>query len=71
MDEGKTEEKAIKKKKYVMAMCCPEGEEAEKIKEKILLKLGRQGQRGDDPAERRGPEADRRPCRGGSIQEQV
>jgi hypothetical protein len=40
MDEGKTEEKARKKKKYVMAMCCPEGEEAEKIKEKILLKLG-------------------------------
>lgn len=41
MDEGKTEEKAGKKKKYVMAMCCPEGEEAEKIKEKILLKLGK------------------------------
>jgi len=40
MDEGKNEEKARKKKKYVMAMCCPEGEEAEKIKEKILLKLG-------------------------------
>ncbi|MDH5783173.1 MAG: ribbon-helix-helix domain-containing protein [Candidatus Bathyarchaeota archaeon] len=41
MDEGKTEEKARKKKKYVMTMCCPEGEEADKIKEKILLKLGK------------------------------
>jgi Arc/MetJ-type ribon-helix-helix transcriptional regulator len=40
MDEGKNEEKARKKKKYVMAMCCPEGEETQKIKEKILLKLG-------------------------------
>lgn len=27
-------------KKYVMAMCCPEGEDAESIKEKVLLKLG-------------------------------
>ena len=40
MEEGKTKEKAEKKEKFVMAMCCPEGEEAEKIKEKVLLKLG-------------------------------
>jgi len=40
MGEGKTEEKVKKKEKVVMAMCCPEGESAEKIKEKVLLKLG-------------------------------
>ena len=40
MEESKTEEKAEKKEKFVMAMCCPEGEAAEKIKEKVLLKLG-------------------------------
>ena len=40
MEEGKTKEKAEKKEKLVMAMCCPEGEAAEKIKEKVLLKLG-------------------------------
>jgi len=34
------EEKAQKKEKIVMAMCCPEGEAAEKIQEKVLLKLG-------------------------------
>lgn len=40
MEEGKTEEKAEKKEKVVMAMCCPEGEGAEEIKEKVLLRLG-------------------------------
>ncbi len=39
MEEDKTE-KVEKREKVVMAMCCPEGEEAEKIKEKVLLKLG-------------------------------
>lgn len=39
MEEGKTEDKA-KKEKIVMAMCCPEGEGAEEIKERVLLKLG-------------------------------
>lgn len=34
------EEKAQKKEKVVMAMCCPEGEDAEKIQERVLLKLG-------------------------------
>ncbi len=36
--EGKTKEKVEKKK--VMVMCCPEGEDAENIKEKVLLRLG-------------------------------
>jgi len=40
MEEGKTKERVEKKEKVVMAMCCPEGESAEKIKEKVLLKLG-------------------------------
>lgn len=40
MEKSKAKEKAEKKEKFVMAMCCPEGEEAEKIKEKVLLKLG-------------------------------
>ena len=40
MEEGKTKEKVEKKEKFVMAMCCPEGEGTEKIKEKVLLKLG-------------------------------
>ena len=40
MKEGKTKEKIEKKDKVVMAMCCSEGESAEKIKEKVLLKLG-------------------------------
>ena len=40
MNEGKTKEKAQKKEKIVMAMCCPEGEDVEKIQEKVLLKLG-------------------------------
>lgn len=40
MEEVKTKEKAAKKEKVVMAMCCPEGESAEEIKEKVLLKLG-------------------------------
>ncbi len=38
-DETKTEEKTEKKKKYMMAMCCPEGEDAEKIKENVLIRL--------------------------------
>ena len=40
MEEGKTKEKVEKKEKIVMAMCCPEGEDTEKIQEKVLLKLG-------------------------------
>ncbi len=40
MEGGKAEEKVKKKEKIVMAMCCPEGEEAEEIKEKVLLRLG-------------------------------
>jgi len=40
MKEGETKEKVEKKEKVVMTMCCPEGEPAEKIKEKVLLKLG-------------------------------
>ncbi len=40
MEEGKTEEKVKKKEKVVMAMCCREGEDAENIKEKVLLTLG-------------------------------
>ncbi len=40
MDESKTEEKVKKKEKVVMAMCCPDVEGAEKIGEKVLLKLG-------------------------------
>jgi hypothetical protein len=40
MEEGKTKEKVEKKEKIVMAMCCPEGEGTEEIKEKVLLKLG-------------------------------
>ena len=40
MEEGKTKEKAQKKEKIVMTMCCPEGEDVEKIQEKVLLKLG-------------------------------
>jgi Arc/MetJ-type ribon-helix-helix transcriptional regulator len=35
-----SKEKTEKKEKVVMAMCCPEGEDAEKIKETVLLKLG-------------------------------
>jgi Arc/MetJ-type ribon-helix-helix transcriptional regulator len=34
------EEKAKKKEKICMAVCCPEGEEAEKIQENVILKLG-------------------------------
>ncbi|UCF58488.1 MAG: hypothetical protein JSV15_05295 [Candidatus Bathyarchaeota archaeon] len=40
MEEGKTKEKVEKKEKFVMAMCCPEGEGTGDIKEKVLLKLG-------------------------------
>ncbi len=40
VEEGKTSERAAKKEKVVMAMCCPEGETAEEIKEKVLVKLG-------------------------------
>jgi len=40
MEKEKPKEKPEKKKHVVMAMCCPEGEDAEKIKEKVLLKLG-------------------------------
>ncbi len=40
MQESKIKEKVGKKEKVVMAMCCPEGEDAEEIKEKVLLRLG-------------------------------
>ncbi len=40
MDENKTTEKVEKKEKVMMAMCCPEGEDAERIGENVLLKLG-------------------------------
>ncbi|UCE28940.1 MAG: hypothetical protein JSV85_06675 [Candidatus Bathyarchaeota archaeon] len=40
MGESKTKEKVKKKEGVVMAMCCPEGEGAEEIGEKVLLKLG-------------------------------
>jgi Arc/MetJ-type ribon-helix-helix transcriptional regulator len=40
MPEEKTKEKTAKKDKIMMAMCCPEGEDAEKIHESVLLKLG-------------------------------
>lgn len=36
----KIEKKTEKKEKIMMAMCCPEGEDAEKIHESVLLKLG-------------------------------
>lgn len=39
MGEDIHEEEA-EKRKYIVKMCCPEGEEAEKIKEKVLMKLG-------------------------------
>jgi Arc/MetJ-type ribon-helix-helix transcriptional regulator len=38
MSEGKPK-KERKKKKIIMAMCCPEGKVAEEIEEKVLLKL--------------------------------
>ncbi len=40
VEEDKTQEKVEKKKKVVMAMCCPEGKAAEKLKENVLVKLG-------------------------------
>ncbi len=40
MEEEKTRERPAKEEKVVMAMCCPEGETAEEIKEKVLVKLG-------------------------------
>jgi len=40
MKEDVDEEKAEKKMKYVVKMRCPEGEDAEKIKEKVLMELG-------------------------------
>jgi Arc/MetJ-type ribon-helix-helix transcriptional regulator len=40
MEEGKTNDKVEKKEKVVMAMCCPDDEAAEEIKEKVLLKIG-------------------------------
>jgi len=36
----KIEKKTEKKEKIMMAMCCPKGEDAEKIHESVLLKLG-------------------------------
>jgi Arc/MetJ-type ribon-helix-helix transcriptional regulator len=43
MSEEKGKEREMKSKegeKIVMMACCPEGEDAEKIKEKILAKIG-------------------------------
>ena len=40
MPEEKTTKKNEKKDKIMMAMCCPESEDAEKIHETVLLKLG-------------------------------
>lgn len=40
MEEDIVKEKAEKKTKYVMKMCPPEGVDAEKIKEKVLIRLG-------------------------------
>jgi Arc/MetJ-type ribon-helix-helix transcriptional regulator len=39
MGEGKPKKEPERKKKFIMAMCCPEGEAAEEIEEKVLLKL--------------------------------
>jgi len=39
MEEDLDEEKIEKKRKYVVKMRCPEGEDAENIKEKVLMKL--------------------------------
>jgi Arc/MetJ-type ribon-helix-helix transcriptional regulator len=39
MEEDIDEEKAEKKRKYVVKMRCPEGEDADDIKEKVLMKL--------------------------------
>jgi Arc/MetJ-type ribon-helix-helix transcriptional regulator len=39
MKEDINEEKAEKKRKYVVKMRCAEGEDEEKIKEKIMMKL--------------------------------
>jgi len=39
MEEDIDEEKIEKKRKYVVKMRCPEGEDAENIKEKVLMKL--------------------------------
>ena len=39
MEEDLDEEKVEKKRKYVVKMRCPEGEDAENIKEKVLMKL--------------------------------
>ncbi len=40
MPEEKTKEKTAKKDKIMMAMCCPEGGDAEKIHESVLFRLG-------------------------------
>ena len=40
MAEDKDNNKVTKKEKVVMAMCCPDDEDAEEIKEKVLLRLG-------------------------------
>ena len=39
MEEDIDEEKVEKKRKYVVKMRCPEGEDAENVKEKVLMKL--------------------------------
>jgi len=40
MPEEKAKEKSVRKENIMMTMCCPEGEDAEKIQERVLLKLG-------------------------------
>jgi Arc/MetJ-type ribon-helix-helix transcriptional regulator len=39
MEEDIDEEKVEKKRKYVVKMRCPEGEDAKNIKEKVLMRL--------------------------------
>ena len=40
--EPEKDEGDKKKKKYVIKMRCPEGEDTEKIKEKVLMRLGKE-----------------------------
>jgi len=39
-EDKKKTTKAQEEEKVLMMTCCPEGEEAEKIKEKVLLRIG-------------------------------
>ena len=40
MGDKKEKDEKISPEKVVMMACCPEGEDAEQIKEKVLMKLG-------------------------------